>query len=230
MPAGLMGTVSRSSGASRIPAQPDFGRMRRERTERVRSIMQAQGIDALVLLGNTNVIYATGAVWPLADSGRTHFEQPVAVVLADDEFPHIWSPVHDDERLRSELPTDHQHGPVYLDFDEGVAVFAAQLAALTSDGAVIAVDEWTHALRRSEFFFAGGPPLAGGSVISRAKLVKTPDELSCMRTSLHITEISIAEVQAQLAQVSARPTSPQPSCARSSTTAPTPTFSSRSGR
>ena len=173
--------------------------MRRERTERVRSIMQTQGIDALVLLGNTNVIYATGAVWPLADSGRTHFEQPVAVVLADDEFPHIWSPVHDDERLRADLPADHLHGPVYLDFDEGVAAFAAQLAALTSTGAAIAVDEWTHALRRNEFFFAGGPPLEGGKVISRAKLVKTPDELSCMRTSLHITEIGIAEVQAQLA-------------------------------
>ncbi len=126
MAGGLMDT----SPVTRIPAQPDLGRMRRERTERVRSIMRTQGIDALVLLGNTNVIYATGAVWPLADSGRTHFEQPVAVVLADDEFPHIWSPVHDDERLRAELPADHLHGPVYLDFDEGVAVFAAQLAAL----------------------------------------------------------------------------------------------------
>jgi len=199
MPAGLMDTAAVSSSASRIPAQPDLGRMRRERTERVRTIMSAQGIDALVLLGNTNVIYATGAVWPLADSGRTHFEQPVAVVLADNEFPHIWSPVHDDERLRADLPADHLHGPVYLDFDEGVTVFAAQLAALIAPGAAIAIDEWTHALRRNDYFFAGGPPLAGGSVISRAKLVKTPDELSCMRTSLHITEIGIAEVQAQLA-------------------------------
>ena len=83
--------------------------------------MRDQGIDALVLLGNTNVIYATGAIWPLADSGRTNFEQPVAVVLADDECPHIFSPVRDDERLRADLPADHLHGPVYLDFDEGVA-------------------------------------------------------------------------------------------------------------
>ena len=40
---------------------------------------------------------------------------------------------------------------------------------------------------------------AGGSVINRAKLVKTPDELSCMRTALHLAAIGIAAVQAQLA-------------------------------
>ena len=28
-----------------------------------------------------------------------------------------------------ELPSDHIHGPVYLDFDEGVQLFASQLGA-----------------------------------------------------------------------------------------------------
>jgi Xaa-Pro dipeptidase len=199
MPAGLMENVGASGAVSLIPAVPDLARMRRERTGRVRSIMQNQGLDALVLLGNTNVIYASGAVWPLADSGRTHFEQPVAVVFADDEYPHVWSPVHDDERLRADIPADHLHGPVYLDFDEGVAAFAGQLGALADPGAAIAIDEWTHALRRDGYFFGDRTPLEGGKVISRAKLVKTSDELSCMRTSLQITEEGIAEVQAQLA-------------------------------
>jgi Xaa-Pro dipeptidase len=195
MPAGLM----EASAPSLIPTRPDLSRMRRDRTDRVRAIMSEQGIDALVLLGNTNVAYATGAIWPLADSGRTHFEQPVAVVLADDEHPHVWSPVHDDARLRCDLPADHRHGPVYLDFDEGVRGFVATLAALIASGSTIAFDEWTHALRRNDRLFANGAPLEGGKVISRAKLVKTPDELSCMRKALHITEIGIAEVQARLA-------------------------------
>ena len=121
------------------------------------------------------------------------------MVIADDEAPHVFSPVRDEERLRTELPADHRHGPVYLDFDEGVATFASQLAALVPAGATVAIDEWTHALRRNEYFFANGAPVDGGRVISRAKLVKTPDELSCMRTSLHITEIAIAEVQGRLA-------------------------------
>ena len=84
--------------------------------------MADQGIDALVLLGNTNVVYATGAIWPLGDAGRANFEQPVAVVLADDEMP---APVHAVPRRRParalELADDHLHGPMYLDFDEGVA-------------------------------------------------------------------------------------------------------------
>ena len=88
MPAGLMAKAPPAT----IPAAPDFTRMQRERMQRMQAIMRQQGLDALVLLGNTNVAYATGAIWPLADSGRANFEQPVAVVLADDEWPHLFTP------------------------------------------------------------------------------------------------------------------------------------------
>ena len=92
--------------------------------------MREQGLDALVLLGNTNVVYATGAIWALADSGRANFEQPVAVVLADEEWPHLFSPLQGLEGRGIGLPPDHVHGPVYLDFDEGVQSFASELAGL----------------------------------------------------------------------------------------------------
>jgi Xaa-Pro aminopeptidase len=89
---------------------------------------------------------------------------------------------------------------VYLDFDEGVQLFAAHLAALVSDHAVIAMDEWTNALRRERsILFAADAPPDGGRVISMAKLTKTPDELSCMREGLRITECAIADVQARIA-------------------------------
>ena len=185
---------------TRLPAEADVGRMQRDRMARVRGLMREQGLDALVLLGNTNVVYATGAIWPLADSGRANFEQPVAVVVADDEWPHLFSPVREDDRLRTELPADHLHGPVYLDFDEGVRVFAAELAALVSPAGVIAMDEWTNALRREHsLLFAGTAPVDGGPVISRSKARKTPDELALMREGLRITERAIADVQARLA-------------------------------
>ncbi len=183
-----------------IPEEPDFDRMRTDRTQRLREAMRDQAIDALVLLGNTNVVYATGAIWPLSDGGRTNFEQPVAVVVADDESPHLFSPLRADDRLRHALAPDHLHGPAHLDFDEGVEAFGSQLADLVPDGAVIAIDEWTHALRRAGTFTTDrGAPLDGGRLISKAKLIKTPDELAAMRAGLTITEAGITEVQARLA-------------------------------
>ncbi len=196
MPAGLMA----SAPPTHVPPEADMARMHRERGERVRALMREQGLDALVLLGNTNVVYATGAIWPLADSGRANFEQPVAVVVVDDEWPHLFSPMRAEDPPRVELPSDHIHGPVYLDFDEGVEQFASQLAAIVPDQAVIAMDEWTNALRRErQVLFAPDPPVDGGRIISRAKAQKTPDELSCMREGLRITEQAIAAVQAQVA-------------------------------
>lgn len=183
-----------------LPSHPDFGRMCGDRTDRVRAAMRDQGIDAMVILGNTNVVYATGAIWPLADAGRANFEQPVAVVLADDESPHLFSPMRADDRLLAVLPEDHLHGSAHLDFDEGVELFASQLAELVPANAVLAIDEWTHALRRADSLNGGHTaPLDGGRVINKAKLIKTPDELAYLRESLRITELGIAEVQARVA-------------------------------
>lgn len=183
-----------------ILATPDLERMQRDRMGRVRTIMREQGLDALVLLANNNVAYTSGLVWPLADAGRATFERPVAVILVDDESPHLFCPTRADDRLRVHVPPDHLHGPTYLDFDEGVQKFASAIADLVPADAVIAMDEWTHAMQRERsLLFASDPPADAGRVISRAKLIKTPDEVSCLREALRITERAIAEVQARLA-------------------------------
>lgn len=185
---------------TRFPARPDLSRMRRDRVRQVRAAMREQGVDAIVLSGNTNVVYATGAIWPFADESRTTFERPVAVVLADDEVPHLFTPIRSDDRLRSGLPPDHVHGPAHLDFDEGVELFLPQLAELVSADAVVGFDEWTHSLRRAARYLGPtGSPLDAGRVISKAKLIKTADELACLREGLRIMEVGIADVQARLA-------------------------------
>ena len=107
-----------------IPDLPDRARMYREIGARLRAAMKDKGVDALVLLGNGNVVYATGASWPLLDAGLSHVERPVAIVLADDEHPHLFMPFREGAALESELPADHVHGPLYLEFDEGVEHFA----------------------------------------------------------------------------------------------------------
>ena len=183
-----------------IPETPDLGRLRREIGARLRSAMADRGVDAMVLLGNNAVVYATGTSWPLGDAGLSYVERPVAVVVADDEWPHLFLPFREGASLESGLPADHLHGPVYLEFDEGVDNFARVLADLIPAGAVIAVDEFTGAMSRaSKLLFPNSSPVDAAAVVGAAKAVKTPDELSCMRTAIRITDEAMVEVQKGLA-------------------------------
>ncbi len=183
-----------------MPVQPDLVRLRRERGVRLRSAMKDRGVDVLVLLGNSNVIYATGAAWPLSDAGLANIERPVALVIAEDESPHLFTPYREDAAAQIELDEDHLHGPVYLDFDEGVESFATVLADLVPQAAAIAVDELTAAMhRRHELLFTDWPPRAASDLVSEVRLIKTPDELACIRHSLWVNEQAMSDVQAHLA-------------------------------
>ena len=111
----------RPSTSRRSPTSPGCGASAASASA---PAMADKGIDALVLLSNANVSYATGASWPLSDAGRGNVERPVAVVLADDDAPHLFTPFVDDAADELGLDDDHLHGPTYLDVDEGVAAFA----------------------------------------------------------------------------------------------------------
>ncbi len=184
-----------------IPDQPDRARMYREVGARLRAAMTEQGVDALVLLGNGNVVYATGASWPLLDAGLSHVERPVAVVLADDEHPHLFLPFREGSAFESELPADHVHGPLYLEFDEGVAHFAQDAGRPGAGRAPRSrVDELTGAMRRAgDRAVPRGPPSDAALVIGPAKLVKTIDQIACIRKACRITEQAVVEVQKSLA-------------------------------
>ena len=183
-----------------IPERPDLSRMRRETGARLRSAMAERGVDAMILLGNSAVVYATGTSWPLGDAGLSYVERPVAVVLADDEWPHLFLPFREGASLESDLPSDHLHGPVYLEFDEGVQNFAHLVGDLIPAGAVIAVDECTGAMSRAQkLLFRGSAPVDAAAIVSAAKAVKTLDELACMRTAIRITDEAMVEVHKALA-------------------------------
>ena len=182
-----------------IPQEPDFARMRRDVGARLHAAMADQGVDAVVLLGNGNVMYATGISWPLADAGLSHVERPVAVVLAGDEHPHLFLPFREGAAMESGLPDDHVHGPVYLEFDEGVAQFATILAELIPAGATVATDELTGAMRRAGSALFASAPVDAGPVIGAAKLVKTIDQIACVRRACQITEVAVGEIQRSLA-------------------------------
>jgi Xaa-Pro dipeptidase len=188
------------SSAIDIPGLPDLSRMYRESGARLRSAMADNGVDALMLLGNGNVVYATGASWPLLDAGLSHVERPVALVLTGDEHPHLFMPFREGASSESQIPPDHIHPPLFLEFDEGVEHFARVVAELIPVGATIAVDELTGAMRRSaDRLFPGGPPTDAAPVVGAAKLVKTPDQISCIRKACRITEEAVVDVQKALA-------------------------------
>ena len=183
-----------------IPDLPDMSRMYLECGARFRVSMKNRGVDALVLLGNGNVVYATGASWRLLDAGLSHVERPVAIVLADDEHPHLFMPLREGSVVECQVPADHVHGPLYLEFDEGIRNFGKVLADLVPAGATVAVDELTGAMRRAQArLFPSGPPSDAAQVIGPAKLVKTVDQISCIRKACRITEEAAAEVQKSLA-------------------------------
>ena len=195
-----MTTFAVNSSAVEIPELPDTVRMYRECGARLRNSMKDKGIDALVLIGNGNVVYATGVSWRLLDAGLSHVERPVAIVLAGDEHPHLFMPMREGSVSECEVPADHVHGPLYLEFDEGVEHFAKVLTELVPADASVAVDELTGAMRRAQSrLFPAGPPSDAAQVVGPAKLVKTPDQVSCVRNACRITEEAMADVQKALA-------------------------------
>lgn len=183
-----------------VPTEADLGRMQRDRRAKLHKAMDEQGVDTLVLLGNSNVAYATGVRWPLGDQGRANVERPVAVVTAEEELPHLFTPFPELVASGLGLPEHHVHGPVYLEFDEGAEAFGRMLRELVPDAGRTAVDELPGSMRRAhDTLFPAGPPTSADDVVGAAKLTKTSDELGFLRKALQITEEAIAPVQASLA-------------------------------
>src|SRR3984957_7766062 len=165
-----------------VPEEPDRARMHRDTSSRLRAAMADHGVDALILLMNDNVVYATGASWPVLDAGLSHVERPVAIVLATDEHPHLFLPFREGAASESQVPPDHLHGPLYLELEEGVQHFARVIPDLIPPGATVAVDELTGAMRRAaDRLLPGGPASDAALVVAATNLVNTPDQLSCLQ-------------------------------------------------
>ncbi|MBB3748709.1 Xaa-Pro aminopeptidase [Mycolicibacterium sp. BK634] len=182
-----------------IPDEPDRGRMYREVGARIRTAMADSGVDALILLMNGHVSYATGASWPLLDAGLSHIERPVAIVLADDEHPHVFLPFREGASAEFQVPADHRHRAAYLEFEDGVERFVDLAEGLIRPGAVVAVDELTGAMRQSGSRLFADMSIDAAAVLAAAQLVKTPDEMACIRRACRITEEAVVDVQKALA-------------------------------
>ncbi|MFA5884769.1 MAG: M24 family metallopeptidase [Acidimicrobiia bacterium] len=167
----------------------DLARMRRERHARLVASMQADGIEALLLLGQGNISYASGLRVPASDQNLAIHRRPVALVTADGADPHVWTWYP--EGTPAELPADHVHDGLRLEFAEGARALAAFVRDVCPSG-VLAVDELTMPLRAA---FAGRALMDPSVCLGRAKLEKTGDELECIRRAQKINEAAIADVK-----------------------------------
>lgn len=175
------------------PSAPDVARMRRQRGERVREAMRERGIEALILLGPANVAYATGATRSLGDACRTDAERPVALVLAEDPVPHLFTPFLADAAAELHLDDDHLHGPAFLDLAEGVEAFARSLTRLVPAMSTYAVDELNGAMR-----FLDEDIADAGPVLRAIRRTKTEDEVRAIRGAVAIAGAAVEEAAAQL--------------------------------
>jgi Xaa-Pro aminopeptidase len=178
-------------GARELPVDGDRARMRADRHARLQDQLAAQGLDGLVLLGSSAVAYATGAGTPGCDSGRAALLRAVAVVVAGDEHPHLFTPWP--EGSPPELPSDHLHSPVVPDVDDGAAALAAALGDLFAGGSRLACDEVPHPLARA-LDGTAARLVPASSVLGPAKLCKTVDELACIRRAQQVNEQAMLDI------------------------------------
>jgi Xaa-Pro dipeptidase len=180
-------------GGVAIPSEPHMVRLRADRQAKIQAQLESQGIDGLVLLGSGGVTYATGAASPGEDSGRAGLFRPVAIVVRGDSEPHLYTAYWDG--VPDELSADHVHGPLFPDLDDGITQFADALHRHVPLGALLGVDEQTHPMLRALDQFEWTD---AGSVLGPAKIIKTPDEISAIRTAQRLTEMAMESVRTAL--------------------------------
>jgi Xaa-Pro aminopeptidase len=159
--------------------------MRRDRHHKVVDALSAQGLTAAVLLGQPAVAYAVGARAPAADASRAADQRMIAIVTADGDAPHLYTAFP--EGVPPELPADHVHTALPVEWPEGVRALVDALP----DGP-IALDEYTMPLYGA---LRGREIVDATTVLGACKVVKTADELECIRRAQAINERAMGAIE-----------------------------------
>ena len=162
----------------------DLARMRRERVAKLHEAMGAAEIDTLVLCGQTNVSYATGARIPASDHVRASWWRAVAVLEQGDPWPHLYTEFP--EGSAPEHPDDHIHPAVEVEAADGADELVAKLP-----GGRLALDDAPFPLWRA---LADREVVDASVVLVPAKITKTLDELECIRQAQSINERAMRTV------------------------------------
>jgi Xaa-Pro aminopeptidase len=163
----------------------DLARLRRDRVAKLRAAMDASGVDTLVLCGQQNIAYATGARIPAADHMRASWWRAVAVLDRDQPWAHLYTDFP--EGAPPEIPDEFLHRAIEVETPAGAAQLGQNLG-----GGRIAIDDAPFPLWE---VISARTPVDASVVLGPAKVTKTPDELECIRRAQAINQDAIRIVR-----------------------------------
>src|SRR4051795_381543 len=179
-----------------IPDGPDLARLRAERTAKLTAALARHDAAGAVLLGTTNVRWATGARVVAADQARSARFRNIAVVVNGDPVPHLFT--HHRVGVPVEHPATHIHPGLDVEDDAGAAALTAFVGEHVGRRGRVFLDEWTMPLLRA--WNAALPDLAVDDaavhLMAPLKLVKSGDELACIRAAQRLNETAMLDVRA----------------------------------
>jgi Xaa-Pro aminopeptidase len=171
--------------------------MRGDRQQRLAARLTESGATAALLLGTTNVRWATGARVVAADQGRSAHFRNVAVCVRGDHVPHLFT--HYRDGVPAGYPDDHVHAGVDVESDAGAAAIVSLVGDFVRAPASVFLDEWTMALRRS-WAALGDVSIvdAPSQLMSPLRVIKSADERACIRRAQSINEEAMVDVYTTL--------------------------------
>jgi len=156
----------------------DLARLRHDRVAKLRAAMEAAGVDTLLLCGQQNVAYATGARAPAADHLRASWWRTVAVFDREEPWAHLYTDFP--EGAPADLPDEYLHRAIEVETREGAEALVPLLG-----GGRLALDDAPFPLWAA---LRARTPVDAGVALGPAKATKTADELECIRRAQAINE------------------------------------------
>lgn len=179
----------------------DFDKMRRERLARTRASMKKFGLDYLLSIRMENGRYICGIkrlYWPTL----TLAGGPVIMLPQEGEMSIGVIDTDFQSKAVSWVPADRFREPRRMEVDHEVEAYAAELRELFGkdlERAKIGIDLWTPAMYKvlpKEFPHATF--VDGQEVMLDARVIKTPEEIQCMKMAYAISEAGMWEASQAL--------------------------------
>jgi Xaa-Pro aminopeptidase len=120
------------------------------------------------------------------------------VAVAGDAAPHLFT--HTREGVPADHPAHHVHPGLDLETDAGVGALVSFVSEHVGGSARVLLDEWTMPLRRVWTAALPGVSVddAAANLMAELKLIKTGDELACIRAAQRLNEEAMLDVYAAL--------------------------------
>ncbi|MGH7903138.1 MAG: M24 family metallopeptidase [Candidatus Dormibacteraceae bacterium] len=167
----------------------DFDRLRRERLDKARAALAASEADLLFVFRTEDARYLTGYRHHL---GPTPLLGNATTVLAPTGDPLLFTMDYEHCRARMPwLPAERLQPRANFREEVGIRHWAEQLRELLGDldGKTIGVDLWGPAVEgHIKAVFPRSRFVDGYRILCEAKILKTADEIACLKIANSITE------------------------------------------